>query len=165
MLLPTEHNKLTLAWRGPYKVVGVVGDVDYKIEVDSGKVKTYHINMLKRYFHREADNSQRNKDKQDQNEHVNQAASVACVIQDEVAEGMSVSDEEVLPLYNLKRKVTVDNVVINPDLTTEQQTEVKQLLKEYEGIFSDVPTVTHLIEHRVELTEKDPVKQTVSYTI
>ena len=53
LLLPTERNKLTLAWRGPYKVVGVVGEVDYRIEMDNGKVKTYHINMLKRYFHRE----------------------------------------------------------------------------------------------------------------
>jgi len=26
-------------------------------------------------------------------------------------------------------------------------------------IFSDVPTVTHLIEHKVELTENEPVKQ------
>ena len=26
LLLPTKHNKLTLAWRGPYKVVGKVGD-------------------------------------------------------------------------------------------------------------------------------------------
>ena len=37
LLLPTERNKLTFAWRGPYKVVGVVGDVDYKIEMDSSK--------------------------------------------------------------------------------------------------------------------------------
>ena len=29
LLLPTERNKLTLAWRGPYKVIGVVGDFDY----------------------------------------------------------------------------------------------------------------------------------------
>jgi len=31
LLLLTERNKLTLAWRGPYKVVGVVGEVDYRI--------------------------------------------------------------------------------------------------------------------------------------
>ena len=31
LLLPTERNKLTLAWRGPYKVVGVVADIDYRI--------------------------------------------------------------------------------------------------------------------------------------
>jgi len=46
LLLPTEKNKLTLAWRGPYKVVGVVGEVDYKIQISPDKVKTYHINML-----------------------------------------------------------------------------------------------------------------------
>jgi len=40
LLLSTERNKLTLAWRGPYKVVDVVGEVDYRIEMDSGKVKT-----------------------------------------------------------------------------------------------------------------------------
>ena len=48
LLLPTEHNKLTLAWRGPYRVVGKVGDVNYRVEVEPNKVKTYHINMLKR---------------------------------------------------------------------------------------------------------------------
>jgi len=29
LLLPTENNKLTLAWRGPYEVVQKVGEVDY----------------------------------------------------------------------------------------------------------------------------------------
>ena len=52
LLLPTEHNKLTLAWRGPYKVVGKIADVDYRVEIEPRKVKTYHINMLKRYYHR-----------------------------------------------------------------------------------------------------------------
>jgi len=65
LLLPTECNKLTLAWRGLYKVVRVIGHVDYRTEMDSGKVKTYHINMLKRYFHREADSTQCNKVKQE----------------------------------------------------------------------------------------------------
>jgi len=40
--------------RGPYKVVGVVKDFDYRVEVSPDKVKTYHINMLKRYYHRES---------------------------------------------------------------------------------------------------------------
>jgi len=34
LLLPTENNKLTLAWRGPYKVVEKVGEVDYRIRQD-----------------------------------------------------------------------------------------------------------------------------------
>ena len=46
LLLPTERNKLTLAWRGPYKVVGIVGDFDYRVEVSPDKVKTYHILLV-----------------------------------------------------------------------------------------------------------------------
>jgi len=38
LLLPTEQNKFTLAWRSPYKVVGAVREVDYKIEINPGKV-------------------------------------------------------------------------------------------------------------------------------
>jgi len=94
-------------------------------------------------------------------EQVHQAASVACVIEDdEEPERMTVSAAEILPLYNLKQKEKVDDVVVNPVLSIEQQTEVKQLLNEYRGIFSDVPTVTHLIEHtgKFELIEKEPVK-------
>ena len=39
-------------WRGPYEVVEKVGEVDYKIRVTPDKIKTYHINMLKKYHQR-----------------------------------------------------------------------------------------------------------------
>jgi len=53
LLLPTENNKLTLAWRGPYEVVEKVGEVDYRIRVTPDKIKTYHINMFIREMNRE----------------------------------------------------------------------------------------------------------------
>jgi len=63
----------------------------------------------------------RNKPDQADGEQVHHATSVACVIEDEeVAEGMTVSDANILPLYNVKQKDTADDVVVNPDLTTEQ---------------------------------------------
>jgi len=31
LLLPTENNKLTLAWRGPYEIVERVSEVDYRM--------------------------------------------------------------------------------------------------------------------------------------
>jgi len=94
LLLPTERNKLTLAWRGPYKVVGIVGDFDYRVELSPDKFKTYHINMLKRYYqyHREnptestfdGSRASSNSDDNDviiENQDVDhQAASVACVL-------------------------------------------------------------------------------------
>jgi len=30
----------------PYRVVRKIGDMDYSVEIEPGKVKTYHINML-----------------------------------------------------------------------------------------------------------------------
>jgi len=104
LLLPTERNKLTLSWRGPFTVVGKVGNVDYKVEMASGKVKTFHINMLKKYYQREAtDDKKRNKSTRVQH----QAAAIACVLEDENDETNStavVKDSDLMPLYNVVQK-------------------------------------------------------------
>ena len=49
VLLPTEQNKLTLQWRGPYMVEEVVNRMDYKVKV----TKIYHANLFKKYFERD----------------------------------------------------------------------------------------------------------------
>ena len=36
-----------MQWRGSYKIVQKVGNVEYKIEME-GKIKTFHANMMKR---------------------------------------------------------------------------------------------------------------------
>jgi len=72
---------------------------------------------------------------------------------------MSSKNVEALPLYNVRQKETVDDIIINPQLSAEQRNQVKGLLVEYKEIFYDVPKVTHLIEHKVELTESEPVKR------
>ena len=72
---------------------------------------------------------------------------------------MSGKNLEALPLYNVRQKETVDDVIVNPQLSAEQRNQVKDLLIEYKEVFSDVPMVTHLIEHKVELTESEPVKR------
>ena len=38
LLLPTETSKLTMQWKGPYKVIRLVGQNDYVINMD-GNVK------------------------------------------------------------------------------------------------------------------------------
>ena len=60
----------------------------------------------------------------------------------------------------MKQKESVNDVVINPDLiySSEKQDEVRSLLREYKEIFSDVPNVTNLIQHKVELTQREPVR-------
>jgi len=165
-VVTNREEQTHLIWRGPYKVVGVIGDVDYRIQISPNKVKTYHINMLKRYFYRNndtasltANKSQNNTAQNKESVSVEQAELVACVLEDkDTEEEVAVKDAETLPLYNFNQKETVKDVVINPELSAAQQNEIWELLDEYSELFSDVLRVTHLIEHKVELTETEPVK-------
>ena len=52
VLLPTDNNKLLMQWKGPFVVEQVVGMNDYKLEV-KGNLKTYHVNLLKKYIERD----------------------------------------------------------------------------------------------------------------
>ena len=52
MLLPTDHNKLLMQWKGPFEVIAVMGLNDYRVRV-KGKERVYHANLLKKYFERE----------------------------------------------------------------------------------------------------------------
>ena len=52
VLLPTDHNKLLMQWKGPFEVSSVVSLNDYRLKV-KGKEKVYHANLLKKYFERE----------------------------------------------------------------------------------------------------------------
>ena len=108
-------------------MVGKVGNVDYKVEMASGKVKTFHINMLKKYYQQEAtDDKKQNKSTRLQH----QAAAIASVLEDENDETNSttvVKDSDLMPLYNVVQKESVNDVAINPELSAEQTNEVKSL--------------------------------------
>ena len=49
VLLPTEHNKLNLQWKGPYKIIEVINKMDYKIISIKSKTKINHAYLLKQY--------------------------------------------------------------------------------------------------------------------
>ena len=51
LLLPDCHNKLLVAWNGPFKVIKCHDKVNYIID-QNGAEKIYHINMLKKYIRR-----------------------------------------------------------------------------------------------------------------
>ena len=50
---------------------------------------------------------------------------------------------------SLERKETIDDVHISHDLSEEEKKQLKDLLREYRDIFSDIPQVTNIIEHKV----------------
>jgi len=51
-LLPTDSNKLLLQWKGPFKIIERIRGNDYIIHL-VGRTKTFHANMLKKYWNRE----------------------------------------------------------------------------------------------------------------
>ena len=62
-------------------MVGKVGNDDYKVEMASGKVKTFYINMSKKYYQWEAtDDKKQNKSTRVQHQAV--AIACACVLED-----------------------------------------------------------------------------------
>jgi len=112
--------------------------------------------LLKKYFNRnqEVDESEENEEEVDDADV--QVAGTAVLEQDE-------TDEELLPyelplnLYSECQKETVRDVKVNPELTFAQRNEVLALLAEFDEVFTDIPSVTNLGEHSIELTSTIPV--------
>jgi len=52
VLLPTDSNKLLLQWKGPFEILERVRGDNYRIQL-VGRTKTFHANMLKKYWSRE----------------------------------------------------------------------------------------------------------------
>ena len=48
VLLPTDHKKLLMQWKGPFEVKGCKGGNNYQIEINR-KLKTFYISLLKKY--------------------------------------------------------------------------------------------------------------------
>ncbi|KAL8587355.1 hypothetical protein ACOMHN_045602 [Nucella lapillus] len=53
LLLPTDHKKILMHWKGPFNITEKVSHQDYRIDVN-GKQKLFHANLLRKYAQRES---------------------------------------------------------------------------------------------------------------
>ena len=144
LLLPSSTNKLLMQWKGPYEVKERRGNVDYVINVN-GKLKLFHINMLKK-FHR-----------RDEAQSTVSEPDPECVLVQSVTTGlieMEEGSEDGLVLVNDGLPQTCN---IHPGLTREQREELKSLVEEFSDVFSDVPGKTETVVHEITLLSKAPV--------
>ena len=154
LMLPTSRNKLELQWRGPYPVTKVIGMCDYQIKMENGKLKTFHVNMLKAYYARQEGGRT-----EDQVESPVVASGIASVVEEEAdCSELSVQDEDLFVHYNTVQKESYLNVEYDPTLSAKQTKQAENLVKEFRDIFSDVPTITNLEEHKIVLTTDTPVR-------
>ena len=134
ILLPTNHNKLIMKWKGPFEVLQKIGETDYKLQIGNVQ-KVFHINMLKKYIQREAI---------------------------ETGLAISVIDDSDENHLNGLEFPGVTNSGERPnfgkDLTADQVNDLVELFHKFEPILSDQPGKTHLIEHSIELNTPDPIR-------
>ena len=158
LLLPTEHNKLLMHWKGPFRVIEKRGPVDYCIEMGGG-TKTFHINMLKKYIERSDQG-----ESPSVNDGVECCGLIECVatavIQDdetdEDAQHMTTSDEIQLPV--MQSKESIKDVQINQSLNEEQKQQLKRVLQNYQDILTDLPGMTNMGEHVIQLASDQPLR-------
>ena len=131
VLLPTSTSKFLAQWRGPYRVIRRIGQVDY--EVDMGdhrkRLRVFHVNMLKKW-------------------HV---PAVASYFGDQ---GADEADDVVL----WKDDAEETQPVINEELTPRQKQELQRLLHEYTSTLQDAPGQMMLAEHRIDVGQSRPVR-------
>ncbi|CAC5404352.1 Transposon Ty3-I Gag-Pol polyprotein,Transposon Ty3-G Gag-Pol polyprotein [Mytilus coruscus] len=149
ILLPTHTSKLLASWKGPFVVSDKVSPVDYKVKV-RGKDKVFHVNMLKLWHERVDDN-------EDNSVPTDIAACLNIISGLTTDDDTDDSEMSTAVALVLKRKESVDDVKISPELTDEERQQLKELLSEYDAIFSEVPKVTNIIEHRVVTKTDEPI--------
>ena len=148
VLLPTDKNKLLMGWKGPYEVLEKLSSLDYRIRI-GGKEKNFHNNILKQYLEREDDQEVQSNDE-------SQVCAVSLV--DLPAEEMEdESSDGLIETPSVCESGEGTQVNINPALSQEEQNQVRSLVQEFSGTFSEKLGRTTLMEHDIKLTTDTPV--------
>jgi hypothetical protein len=131
VLLPTESSKMTATWKGPFRIVRKLSDVNYQVNVGARRgLVTYHINLLKRY--------NRNR------------------VMNIFVEHESVSD--MLPYMTIPDDTeTYRDVTIGTTLNKYQRQSLWTLCEEFSDILTSQPGRTDIIKHEIKTTSEIPI--------
>jgi hypothetical protein len=153
LLLPIKKNKLQLSWRGPYKVVERLNDLDYRIQIGK-KTKVYHINLLKEYVERDKVSTQNSNVGHSDEEDELETESVAVVID----ESQIITEEFCdIPTLQTMQTENIEDIHFSDKLTARQKKEAKEICAGQKKVWSDVPSTTQLETCEIKVTEKRPV--------
>ncbi|XP_068241889.1 uncharacterized protein [Palaemon carinicauda] len=137
--LPTSGKVFNQKYIGPCTVKEKVSDVNYRIQFPTGrrKVKTFHINKLKRYNESSG------------------VLSIAKADDEKDVEGefeVRIKNTEYLRDYEKFSKLCIH-------LSDEQQQDFKVLIKNFSDLFSDHPKRIKGVQHKIRLEEETPISQ------
>ncbi|XP_061171191.1 uncharacterized protein LOC133180739 [Saccostrea echinata] len=147
ILMPTDNNKLLLQWKGPFEVLKKVNRVDYQLKMN-GKVKTFHINLLKKYVERAQCNNVLFVTDGSVFGSIN-ATFVDCV-EDTTQEGQL----DDYPALDSDQGTDVD---INGLLSTEEREKLMSTIAKYGDVLQDQPGSTNILEHDIRMVSDKPI--------
>ena len=128
VLLPSDTSKMKAMWKGPYRVVRKISDVNYQINVGGRRgIVTYHINMLRKYNRSVLFTSMNSDDESD------------CLV-DICMEEESIHD------------IKLDGL-----LDKEKREEIRKLCEEFSDVVNSKPGLTDIITHDVKTTSEKPI--------
>lgn len=152
-LLPIQGNSLQISYRGPYKVLKKLDDVNYVVETPDRRKATQqcHINMLKAYHSRDV-----------------KAGAVGVTSVSEVGT-VVVKDEDETSCDDFEvtiQPIKLNNSVVLSDLSgklghlsPERQDELSSMVHEFSDLFPDTPGRAVGMYHDVDVGDARPVKQ------
>ena len=168
VLLPTSTNKLLAQWKGPYPVLEKLSNVNYMVGMGHAG-KRFHVNMLKRY-HVAASVAPGSPDPSGEGSSPchQQGGTLLQQQPDEEEDGVeTVCTVTIIPDDRgfsqpitpvLQAREGPGDVAINPKLADQEQIRLQQVIEEFATVFSDLPRVAKVDEHKISLTDKSPVR-------
>ena len=110
-----------------------------------GKFKTFHVNMLKKYNERNADQGD-----SDRGEDAFVSSAVIDCTSDEQED-----NDDIPSAGNTDGPEVAD---VNPELSNDNHHKVTVLLNEFSDVLTDIPDYTLLIEHVIKTNSDQPLR-------
>ena len=127
VLLPTDHNKLLMHWKGPFLVEEKIARNDYAVRV-KGKREIYHVNLLKKYY----------KDVPNQGQEDVLKCALSAVVEEDEGDG---DDNNLLEIGAYRQKESWRDVRYGGALGDARDV-MEGLVSEYQDMFTDKPGQT-----------------------
>jgi hypothetical protein len=119
------------------EVVEKLSGCNFRLQIEK-KTKVFHANLMKTYKERPA------------------SLVAAIIVEDS---DTSVPESDSIPHPGLKSTESVDDVIINPELTASDARILQDVVAEYAEIFTDKPGKTSLCEFTVSLRDYKRVRK------
>lgn len=162
VFLPIPGSSLSARFFGPYEVKEKISETNYVICTPDRKRKTRicHVNMLKLYHVRKSPEANVVKAVE------SPVFSIAAVTEITSVPDLNPEDDGVI-FRNLPQvTVRLTNSEILKDLSSyfknldeHQKNDLIQLISEFKCLFKDVPTLTNVLHHDIDVKDARPIKQ------